>query len=205
MYYIYHIPTFKRKNGKIGKIGCTEEPDNRVNRQGYTEYEILEEHTDIMSASEREIQLQKLYGYPVDCIPYYKSRSKWGSVAGKKGGEKGGKTNIESGHIQKLGNKYGKTIGKNNFKKHAKINGKIQGKIQGKKNIESGHMDRMLIMAVQKIKKPILQYTKDGQFIKEWECAKYAGVELKIQNSDITTCCRGKLKSAGGYVWKYKE
>ena len=67
MYYIYHIPGVK--------IGCTEqEPLTRVKQQGYTHFEILEEHTCIFEASRREIELQKKRGYPVDRIPYWQTR-----------------------------------------------------------------------------------------------------------------------------------
>jgi len=41
--------------------------------QGFTDWEILEEHTDIYEVSNREIQLQKEYGLPVDKVPYWKS------------------------------------------------------------------------------------------------------------------------------------
>tara|TARA_R110000772_G_C12988504_1_gene406721 strand:+ start:58 stop:489 length:432 start_codon:yes stop_codon:yes gene_type:complete len=62
-YYIYHI---------IGvKIGCSYQPKYRVNRQGYSEYEILEEHTDIYEASRREKILQAEYGYEVDQNEYW--------------------------------------------------------------------------------------------------------------------------------------
>ena len=179
MYYIYHIPTYKRKNGKIGKIGCTEEVDAkvRVEKQGYTDYEILETHTDIIIASNREMQLQKQYGYPVDTLPYYKSRSKWGSVAGKIQGKK----NVESGHLAKISS--------------------FGGKIGGKTHVESGRLATLH----QKNKIPVLQYRKDNQFIKEWESASDAGTELRINNSCITQCCKGRQKSAGGYKWKYKK
>ena len=56
-----------------------------------------------------------------------------------------------------------------------------------------------------KIKKPILQYDKDNNLIKEWASSKNASVELNIDPSSITACCRGRLKTAGGYVWKYKN
>lgn len=56
-----------------------------------------------------------------------------------------------------------------------------------------------------KIKKPILQYDKDNNLIKEWSSSKDASVELNIDSSSITACCRGRLKTAGGYVWKYKN
>ena len=82
-YYIYHIPSVK--------IGVSTEPDKRVKKQGYSEYEILETHTDIMKVSVREKDLQKEYGYKVDRAPYYQSRAKWGSVPGKIGGKIGGK------------------------------------------------------------------------------------------------------------------
>jgi hypothetical protein len=56
MYYIYHIP------GK--KVGCTKNIKQRVQyRQGFKNYEILEEHSDISIASKREIELQLEYGY----------------------------------------------------------------------------------------------------------------------------------------------
>ena len=53
--------------------------------------------------------------------------------------------------------------------------------------------------------KPILQYTKDGEFIKEWTSAKEASRVLGINNSHIAACCKGKRKSSGGFVWKYSE
>jgi hypothetical protein len=68
-YYIYHI--------KGVKIGCTEQLDYRINKQGFSDYEILETHTDIYKASNRERELQKEYGYPVDKVPYFMSRKNW--------------------------------------------------------------------------------------------------------------------------------
>ena len=61
MYCIYHIP------GK--KIGVTNDIQNRVvQQQGYSEdeFEILEMSEDISYISDREIELQKLFGYKVD-------------------------------------------------------------------------------------------------------------------------------------------
>ena len=61
MYYLYHIP------GK--KIGVTRNLNKRVTEtQGYkpTEYEVLDQSEDINYISNREIELQKSYGYKVD-------------------------------------------------------------------------------------------------------------------------------------------
>ena len=60
-YYLYHIP------GK--KIGVTRDLNRRVTlTQGYKpgEYEVLESSTDIDYISEKEIELQKSYGYRKD-------------------------------------------------------------------------------------------------------------------------------------------
>ena len=65
MYYLYHIP------GK--KIGVTRNLKNRVTlMQGYKEdeYEVLEQSDDIDYISDREIELQKSYGYKVDLKKY---------------------------------------------------------------------------------------------------------------------------------------
>ncbi len=65
MYYIYHIP------GK--KIGVTRNLNNRVTlMQGYkeNEYEVLEQSDDIDYISDREIELQKSYGYRRDRTLY---------------------------------------------------------------------------------------------------------------------------------------
>ena len=53
------------------------------------------------------------------------------------------------------------------------------------------------------LSKPILQYTKDGEFIKEWTSCIEASKVLGIHHGNITTCCKGKLKSAYGFVWTY--
>jgi NTP pyrophosphatase (non-canonical NTP hydrolase) len=65
MYYLYHIP------GK--KIGVTTNLNRRVTKQqGYRfgEYEVLEASDDISYISNREIELQKLYGYKIDRQTY---------------------------------------------------------------------------------------------------------------------------------------
>ena len=61
MYYIYHIPN--------KKIGVTRNLNNRVTvAQGYKpdEYEVLDSSNDINYISNREIELQKYYGYKID-------------------------------------------------------------------------------------------------------------------------------------------
>ena len=53
--------------------------------------------------------------------------------------------------------------------------------------------------------KKILQYTLDMVFIKEWDCIRDIERELKIANQNISKCCKGKRKTAGGFIWRYKK
>ena len=51
---------------------------------------------------------------------------------------------------------------------------------------------------------PIIQFSKDGEFMKEWPSLSEAGRQLGIAQSHICQCCKGRNKSAGGFVWRYK-
>ena len=68
--------------------------------------------------------------------------------------------------------------------KCGKIGGNIGGNISGKK--------RSI---------PILQFTKDGTFVKEWPSIRETGRQLGIHN--IWACLKGRSEYAGGYVWRY--
>lgn len=72
-------------------------------------------------------------------------------------------------------------------KKHTRKIGKKYGRINGSKN-----------------SKPILQYSLDGKFIKEWASMHEVKRELAIDNCSIARCCKGKQKTAGHYIWKFK-
>lgn len=55
--------------------------------------------------------------------------------------------------------------------------------------------------------KPVLQFTKDGQFVRRWANAsevERSGIALR---SNVGKCCRypDKYHTAGGYSWRYEE
>lgn len=54
------------------------------------------------------------------------------------------------------------------------------------------------------VRKPTLQFDLDGNLIREWDFAKQAAQELNLGYQNINHCLLGKLKTAFGYVWKYK-
>lgn len=56
-------------------------------------------------------------------------------------------------------------------------------------------------------KKPVLQYTLDMVFIKEYPSIKEASRQTGINDRHISAVCQHKphYNTAGGYVWKYKD
>ena len=53
--------------------------------------------------------------------------------------------------------------------------------------------------------KQVLQIDpRTGQIIDEYPSLKEAGEINKISKNSISRCCSGKLKTAGGYIWKLK-
>ena len=39
----------------------------------------------------------------------------------------------------------------------------------------------------------------------EWNGIKEVEKILKISNGNISECCRGNRKTAGGYIWRYEQ
>jgi hypothetical protein len=58
------------------------------------------------------------------------------------------------------------------------------------------------------IQKQVLQYDLEANFIREWpsitEACKILFNDVS-KNPNITKCCQNKIKSAYGFIWKYKE
>ena len=52
---------------------------------------------------------------------------------------------------------------------------------------------------------PILQFSKIGEFIRKWESGTQVERELDIKNSNISSCIKGRRKTAGGYKWGYAD
>lgn len=57
------------------------------------------------------------------------------------------------------------------------------------------------------LKKKILQFDLDGNFIKEWNSTKDVERTLGIKHSAISRVCKKRkyYNTAGGYIWRYKN
>ena len=192
MYSIYHI---------VGiKIGCSTQVVKRIKEQGFNNFEILEEHTDIYVASDREMDLQKQYGYKVDNIPYWQSaqrlRKNASFKSAQKGGLKGGKTSKELGHIQRA-QKIGCSLG-------GKVGGKITGKINGRLAVESGRVKLMAQKAKEKLSIPLIAIKISDNSEIYYTSQSEAARKLNMHSSCINVILRGgKQKTSKGYTFRY--
>lgn len=54
------------------------------------------------------------------------------------------------------------------------------------------------------LSKPVLQYTLDGQFVREWESTKECS-RNGFNQGNVASCCRGERKTHKGFIWIYKN
>ena len=55
----------------------------------------------------------------------------------------------------------------------------------------------------KKCSKPVVQYTLDGQFVREWESIRECD-RNGFNHGAVAVCCQGKRKTHKGFIWKYK-
>lgn len=84
-------------------------------------------------------------------------------------------------------------------------------KLRGRKSWNKGKVltqkEKQQIYDCNPQKRKVLQYSKDGEFIREWSSISLAARELSISRTAINRVCQGQKyhKSAGGFIWKYKD
>lgn len=57
------------------------------------------------------------------------------------------------------------------------------------------------VLGVKPFGKPVVCVESNREYSSAFQASK----QERIDSSQITACCRGRRKSAGGYHWKYKE
>lgn len=176
-------------------------PKKRVKAQGYDVFEILENHIDKNSASDREIELQKQYGYSIDLVKYNQTNYvQMGRTAGALAVSRGTiekarkmgapiawklpRTEEQMKSMDKA-RKVGAPIAwnlprsekqLNSIKKAQKIGCVLGGKIQG-------------AIRKEQLRVPIAAYRKSdnsyvGEYISVTDCAR----ELNVRSADIFNC-----------------
>lgn len=80
-----------------------------------------------------------------------------------------------------------------------------------KYNVNYGHRSKKTSQSLlnNRQSKRVLQYDKNGNFIKEYpslyEAARQLGKDSTHGEQNISMCARGKTKTAYGYVWKFAD
>lgn len=50
---------------------------------------------------------------------------------------------------------------------------------------------------------PVMQLTANGEVIRIWKNSREVQLETNMSDWSISECCRGKRKTAYGYIWRY--
>lgn len=75
-----------------------------------------------------------------------------------------------------------------------------------KKKLRQANLGKkMSETAKAKKSKPVIQYDKQMNVIKEYYGIHKASEMTGIYWTNIARCCNSKCKTAGGYIWKFKE
>lgn len=88
-----------------------------------------------------------------------------------------------------------KRMKENNPMKNPEVIKKVSMKMTGKK------LDKERVIRNSKYTN-ILQFSKDGKFIKKWDLVSDIEKELHIDYCCIYAVLNGKQKTAGGYIWR---
>jgi hypothetical protein len=74
----------------------------------------------------------------------------------------------------------------------------------GKKNIKSGHLDKITKIATLKKYKKVIVYKVDGSFVSEYNSVKECVNDLHLGQGLVSKVLTGVRNHTGGYVIKYK-
>lgn len=154
-------------------------------------HEVLFENLDKRTAELKEVELIALYKSSVQKYGYNLTT----------GGESGKQLSMET--RQKLSEAHrGKKMGPCSEERKRRISQANMGKKKPHIGVPRSAECIAKIMAV--VQKPVLQYTKSGKFVAEYESGAKASRETGISAAHISKVCKSIRKSAGGYVWKFK-
>jgi len=208
IYYLYEIPGIK--------IGVTQDLIKRQKQhKDKGTLILLGEYTDIFEVSDIELKLQAEKGYPVDQDPYWYVVLKKLPLAQAPDAirKRVASHDYKKSRPKAIANTDWKKVGetwKSNPKNYEtlinsrkKIDWKAFGEKIRKSRIGKKWTDKIKQkQSESSTKYRVEQYTLEGKYIKTWRNRKEA-VDAGFKG-DIGLCCRGKSKSAGGFIWKYR-
>ena len=162
---------------------------NAIQKYGWNnfEHDILYENLSLQEANEKEKELIAKYNTTDMNFGY---NLEYGGINGFHSEET--KMKISNSNKGKS-----KNVGKDNWSYGGNFSAETKRNMsEAKKGVFDG--------AKNPSSRMVLQYDLQGNFIKEWDYIALASKTLKICTTSIGQCCRGKLKKAGNYIWKFK-
>lgn len=177
----------------LEKGNCTNHNYNWINYELNLGNEIIVEEVDSMEFSENE----NWNWFEQYWIAQFKS---WGFKLTniRKGGEDNHYSQPTEEVIRARAEHF---IGK---PRDEKTKSKISEKLSGIKRSEET-IEKIRNAIVEKQGRSVLQFDREGNFIKEWPAAALAARELGADKANIISCCKGKRKSCKNFIWKYKS
>jgi len=169
---------------------------NTFNKHGISNYNV-----EILETCSNENLLNKEQYY-IDLIKPNLNKS---PVAGTTLGLKLTPEQCLKRRINNLGRKHSK---ESIEKRVSKIKGRIYSE-EHKRNISKSKMgkkssEESIQKRLQKTKKPVASYTKEGTLMKIYSCSKETLLD-GFTPTNVTRCCKNKLKTHKNLIWKYYE
>ena len=91
-----------------------------------------------------------------------------------------------------------------NHKDEDKTNNSVQNLDWCDKKYNNNYGTRTQRQA-DKCSKPVIQFTKDGEFVREWKSMNDVQRNLNYSQGNISSCCTGRYKYAYNFIWKFKD
>ena len=75
----------------------------------------------------------------------------------------------------------------------------------GTRNTEKQIPDIEPVSASKRVANPVRQYELSGKYISTYPSISKASIDTKTNYSSLYLCLKGRLKTAGGFQWRYAK
>jgi hypothetical protein len=197
--FIYYLHKGDNIPFYIGKTGdLNQRLREHKNKKGECFIEVLEEVN-----IDEWVEKEKLYIKKYLDLGYVLNNQNFGGGGSKIGTKKHSKDSKSKLSKSRKGKKLNQEIKDKIYTKlrNTKISESLKGRKFSKEHIKN--LSRAKINKISNSTRPVLQFDLKENFIKEWPSITEA--KFNLGRGDIQGCVLGKSKTAGGFIWRYKN